>query len=119
MFSANAATSTAPPRQLSLHDYTTQAITGHQSPITCLATHPSQPLIFTADQRGLTMLWHSAPLNPLGGLGSLLGDFHAAGSAPRVSAACWLVTQPGPKDVEGILAVATASHLVLLVVTMR
>ena len=49
----------------------------------------------------------------------MLGDSPAAGSAPRVSAACWLATQAGPKDVGGILAVGTASRLVLIVVTMR
>lgn len=119
LFPANAASSAALPRQLPLHDYTTQAITGHQSPITCLATHPTQPLTFTADQGGLTMLWHSGPLTPLGSLGGLLGDSLAAGSTPQVSAACWLVTQAAAKDVGGILAVGTASQFVLIEVTMK
>lgn len=116
---ANAATSTAPPRQLLLHDYTTQAITGHQSSITCLATHPSQPLAFTADQGGLTMLWHTGPLTPLGGLTGVLGDPPAAADATPLSAACWLGSQATPKEVAGVLAVATVSKLVLIQVTMR
>ena len=65
------------------------------------------------------MLWHSGPLTPLGGLGVLLGDSPAAGNAPVVLAACWLVTQPAPKEVGGILAVGTASQIVLIEVTMR
>ena len=116
---ANAATSTAPPRQLPLHDYNTQTITGHQSPIKCLAAHPTQPLIFTADQGGLAMLWHSGPLTPLGGLGGVLGDSPAAGSAPWVSAASWLVTKAAATEVGGTLAVGIGSQFVLIEVTMR
>lgn len=65
------------------------------------------------------MLWQTGPLTPLGGLTGLLGDPPAAADATVVSAACWLGSQAVPKEVEGVLAVATASQLVLIQVTLR
>lgn len=65
------------------------------------------------------MLWHTGPLTPLGGLTGLLGAPPADVNATVVSAACWVGSQAAPREVEGLLAVATASKLVLIQVTMR
>ena len=116
-----AATSAVPPRQLPLHDYTTQAISGHQSPIVCLASHPTQPLVFTADQGGLNMLWCTGPLTPLGGLAAVLGGSIDDGKTSLVSSACWLKGQAqcSSTEVAGILAVGVGPRVSVIGVTAR
>lgn len=67
------------------------------------------------------MLWHTGPLTPLGSLGGMLGGTDAAGKPSVVVSACWLETQAlgASREVGGILAVGTASQVVLVAVTVR
>ena len=116
-----AATAAIPPRQLPLHDFSTQAITGHHHPITCLATHSSQPLAFTADEVGSAMLWHTHPLTPLGSLAGVLVGSSADTAQGKIVAACWLHTDVHSSSAEatvGVLAAASTSRIWLLEVDL-
>lgn len=67
------------------------------------------------------MLWHTGPLTPLGTLAGMLGVADAAGKPPMALSACWLESQGFAASAElgGILAVGTASQVVLVGVTVR
>ncbi len=112
-----AATAAIPPRQLPLHDFSTQAITGHHHPIACLATHPSQPLALTADEAGSAMLWHAQPLTPLGSLSGVLEGSSADSAQSKIVAACWLHTDVHSSSADatvGVLAAASNSRIWLV-----
>ncbi len=112
-----AATAAIPPRQLPLHDFSTQAITGHHHPIACLATHPSQPLAVTADEQGSAMLWHTQPLTPLGSLAGVLVGSSADSAQSRIVAVCWLHTDVHSSSADatgGVLAAASDSRIWLV-----
>ena len=112
-----AGTSAFSPRQLPLHGLSTQAISGHNLPITCLATHPTHPLALTADEAGSAILWHTAPLTSLGDLAGCLGGLDQLG----VTAACWLPdgAHSGSDVVQGFLAVGTSSQIKLIGVSLQ
>lgn len=67
------------------------------------------------------MVWHTGPLTPLGALAGMLGVADAAGKPPVALAACWLESQglAASPELGGILAVGTASQIVLVGVTVR
>ena len=116
-----AATAAIPPRQLPLHDFSTQAITGHHHPITCLATHPSQPLALTADKAGSAMLWHTQPLTPLGSLAGVLVGSSADNAQSKIVATCWLHTDVHSSSADatvGVLAAASKSRIWLVEVDL-
>ncbi|KAL0019249.1 hypothetical protein WJX77_001067 [Trebouxia sp. C0004] len=118
---ATSATAAIPPRQLPLHDFSTQAITGHHHPITCLATHSSQPLALTADEAGSAMLWHTQPLTPLGRLAGVLVGSSASNAQSKIVAACWLHTDVHPSSADatvGVLAAASNSRIWLVEVDL-
>ena len=116
-----AATAAIPPRQLPLHDFSTQAITGHHHPITCLATHSSQPLALTAAEAGSAMLWHTQPLTPLGSLAGVLVGSSANNAQSKIVAACWLHTDVHSSSADatvGVLAAASKSRIWLVEVDL-
>lgn len=116
-----AATAAICPRQLPLHGFSTQAITGHHHPITCLATHSSQPLALTADEAGSAMLWHTQPLNPLGSLAGVLVESSADSAQSKIVAACWLHTDVHSSSADatvGFLAIASNSRIWLVEVDL-
>ncbi|KAA6424834.1 MAG: hypothetical protein FRX49_05008 [Trebouxia sp. A1-2] len=111
------ATAAIPPRELPLHDFSTQAIMGHQHPIACLATHSSQPLALTADEAGSAMLWHTQPLTPLGSLAGVLVGSSADNAQSKIVLACWLHTDVHSSSADatrGFLAVASNSRIWLV-----
>ena len=114
-----AAGSTAPQRQLLLHDMSSQHITGHHLPITYLATHPHQPLALTLDAQGLAMVWHTQPLTPLGTLQGVFGGPSAGADHFEIKAACWLDSDSclGSQDLKATLAVGSARQFQMVQVS--